>query len=228
MSAGSSSKAMQQTSIKYVTVKAEIGEKIQVGQRPCPIYFDVSLPQPGPIDYLVFKNYFVGFITISVANDELKSLKSVAASDGAKWTTVLKDYRLMKYPHYENDAEDWHRVCLSEQLGKARARFLRIHLIQPSHNWRSFELRNMTVYAGVTYQSLVKQNETSKALPDSDNALEAQASQHLKNLAIAYNQISAQRDQVKGLDDIYSDLIEGLENDELVATLMIGKTSSSH
>lgn len=62
-----------------------------------------------------------------------------------KWKTVLKKYRLMRHPHFENDAQDWHTLHIGMLFNKnwdpTQLTSLRFYLIQPSSNWLKFELR---------------------------------------------------------------------------------------
>lgn len=129
-----------------------IGNKTRVGAPPCPNYVEICFSSAGPLQYVIFQNYYTSSITIKQFNDAK-----------AAWKTILKDYKLTYYPHFENDAENW--FILSAGLFNSNYRpnalsKMRIYLTQPSPNWIDYTLRNIKCYKIL---SGVQESETPKS-----------------------------------------------------------------
>ena len=51
----------------------------------------------------MFQNFYTYSITI-------RQLFGEKGAKDAKWKTVLRNYKLMKNPHFEGDAQNWHII----------------------------------------------------------------------------------------------------------------------
>lgn len=125
-------------------VQMTTSQVVYEGELPCPCYISLSFPRPEPIEHLVFQNYYTGSITIKQYITDLDSYR-----------TVLKDFKLTNWPHFENDAENWYIISTSMFRGNYDASLLkelRIYLTQPSPNWKSFGLKNINCFKIVNDQ----------------------------------------------------------------------------
>lgn len=48
--------------------------------------------------------------SLLVENDELARSISIDQRHSDRWVNILKDQRLMKHAHYEDDAQAWHAL----------------------------------------------------------------------------------------------------------------------
>jgi hypothetical protein len=78
----------------------------------------------------MFRNYYCAFISIQY----LRGMNEVS------WIPLLDRYNLMKDPHYEDDAQNWH--CINLQTVTVST--LRIYYYQPSPNWINFGLKDIS------------------------------------------------------------------------------------
>jgi hypothetical protein len=99
--------------------------------RPCRIYQDITFASPVTLCSLVFRNYYTYSITI----------KHRPAR--GPWVTLVGDLKLMRSPHFENDAQDWHAV----EVSQVPVTNLRFYLNQPSPVWRHFGLKDIRCYS---------------------------------------------------------------------------------
>lgn len=99
--------------------------------RPCRIYQDITFADPVTLSSLVFRNYYTYSITI----------KHRPAR--GPWVTLVSDLTLMRSPHFENDAQDWHAV----EVSQVPVTNLRFYLNQPSPVWRHFGLKDIRCYS---------------------------------------------------------------------------------
>eukprot|EP01059_Diplonema_ambulator_P011877 TRINITY_DN21952_c0_g1_i1.p1 TRINITY_DN21952_c0_g1~~TRINITY_DN21952_c0_g1_i1.p1 ORF type:complete len:211 (+),score=52.77 TRINITY_DN21952_c0_g1_i1:2-634(+) len=110
------------------------------GEVPCVTFVDVSFHTPSRLNYLVFQNYYTH--SIKVMHYEPQS--------STQWKTVLSNYKLMKNPHHESDAQDYHCIDVFRTFNRTfdcfRVTALRIILTQPSPQWISFALHNIKAY----------------------------------------------------------------------------------
>jgi hypothetical protein len=73
-------------------------------QRPCEMYYEISFPSSAADLFSIqFQNYYCTWLTVKAR-----------ARDDTRWRTVLKRRRLMDDAHYEDDAQDWHSIKISE------------------------------------------------------------------------------------------------------------------
>jgi hypothetical protein len=73
-------------------------------QRPCEMYYEITFPSSAEDLFSVqFQNYYCTWLTVKARE-----------RDDTRWRTVLKRRRLMEDAHYEDDAQDWHSVKVSE------------------------------------------------------------------------------------------------------------------
>lgn len=115
---------------------------VKDGKRPSTIYQQLSFESPSRLRFVCFRNYYCGAITIKQLVDR---------EDGKKvWQTILHRHSLMKDPHYEDEAQLLHTLAHVQFNSNFRPnepiQALRFYLYQPSTNWRSFGLRQLTCY----------------------------------------------------------------------------------
>jgi hypothetical protein len=123
---------------KCLPMSVLIGNKTRQGVPPCPSYIEICFSGPGPLQYVIFQNYYTSSISIKQLNETTSA-----------WKTILRDYKLTHHPHFENDAENW--FILSTSLFNSNYRphalsKMRIYLTQPSPNWVDNTLRNIKCY----------------------------------------------------------------------------------
>src|SRR4051794_24664474 len=93
---------------KPVEVKLQWKEIVKEGKkRPCLIYQDCILEKPEKLRFITFRNNFCSFITI----------QAKSSNDGNLFTVVPK-LQLMQDAHYENDAQNWHRIDVQNTFKK--------------------------------------------------------------------------------------------------------------
>ncbi|OMJ80661.1 hypothetical protein SteCoe_19040 [Stentor coeruleus] len=135
------------------TIPIIISNIIKEGTLPCPSYISITGQRNEKIEYILFQNYYVSSINIQQINRE------------GRWVTILSDFRLTNYPHFENDAENWYIIpsnFFNENFIPTYFKELRIYLNQPSPNWRDFTLRNIQCFT-VREKPVIKKNEPTSA-----------------------------------------------------------------
>lgn len=152
-----------------------VGPLVQIKDtRPCPAYFEVTLLEDRstsealPLSAFVFQNYYCGYISIK---QRKKLNANIVLSDGVgiesdEWTTVLSKLQLMRDPHREDDAQDWHTVPVSalQSYDPTSRMPFRIYLHQPSPMWSKVELRHFKCVSPSTVgsQAAPKRLETPR------------------------------------------------------------------
>jgi hypothetical protein len=63
--------------------------------RPSECFIEVEFPKGSYLNYVGFKNFYTHSVTIKQFN-------------GERWKCIVRNYKLMKNPHYEGDAQNWH------------------------------------------------------------------------------------------------------------------------
>ena len=97
---------------KFTIVLAEtsISNKQQTkSQRPCHSYIEIDFQKENEtsyFSYLCFQNYYCHQITIKYFTGKAGGDRK----DEKQWKTLLKNYTLMKNPHFESDAQSWHII----------------------------------------------------------------------------------------------------------------------
>eukprot|EP00736_Rhodelphis_marinus_P008330 Rmarinus@m.13295 len=131
---------------KCVSIPFRISDPVTtLKKRPCRIYQDLQFSPPAKLRYLVFRNYYCAWITVKG--------KAVGTDGNEFWKTLLHEHLLMKDPHYEDDAQDWHRIPLYQNMERIfesevlNIKTLRVYLFQPSPCWRNFGLRHIICYS---------------------------------------------------------------------------------
>ncbi|CAG9321586.1 unnamed protein product [Blepharisma stoltei] len=107
-----------------------------VGERPCPCYITLTFRTPGPLEYIVFQNHYTASISIKQKQNEL-------------WRTILHDFKLTQWPHFENDSQNWCIIpshFFNTNYDPSSLTEFRIYLTQPSPNWKEFSLKNISCY----------------------------------------------------------------------------------
>eukprot|EP00831_Metopus_contortus_P026400 TRINITY_DN22481_c0_g1_i1.p1 TRINITY_DN22481_c0_g1~~TRINITY_DN22481_c0_g1_i1.p1 ORF type:complete len:204 (-),score=28.94 TRINITY_DN22481_c0_g1_i1:66-677(-) len=115
-------------------------------------YIEALFAKPGFLSYIVFQNFYTYSITVK------QGFLASETSSTYTWKTVLRNYKLMKNPHFEGDAQDWH-IIKTEQFNskydRKNLKVLRIFLIQPSPNWVNFTIRNLSCFSIKLLQSMI-------------------------------------------------------------------------
>lgn len=104
------------------------------------------------IEYITFRNYYCCFISIHYSK----------RNNPIDWIPLVERLRLMKDAHYEDDAQDWHCIQVKQYLEEEEAeteRFaaMKISYFQPSPNWMSYSIKNM---------SFLRMDDTQQAIVD--------------------------------------------------------------
>ena len=134
---------------------------------PSVIYKDIQLVKiAGPLSgFIIFRNYYCSSVCVQAKLHD----------SGDKWVT-LASKQLMKNPHYEDDAQNWHliHVDTQQQLLKIESTFstpftLRFNCVQISPNWERFELQSINVFQHV--DKLAENSNSTKPQSQSDLTL---------------------------------------------------------
>lgn len=151
-----------------MTVSFRVSPPRYAGDRPCKVWQDVEFSgkddaeagKEAVLRSIRFRNYYCAAITVKQRLPASPSTEGWASSsresesgarNGLRWKTVLKSRRLMRHPHYENDAQDWHELHVGEfssDFEPSRVMkeggALRFYLEQPSNLWKEFELQKFS------------------------------------------------------------------------------------
>jgi len=136
-------------------IKVSVTDKISVDNRkPCASYMDITFPPNLNLDYLMFQNHYTGFITVKqVFPKQHQDLSAGRKSDAYLYVTVLKKYKLMQNPHFENEAQNWHIIptkLFNNKFIPDELKQLRIYLTQPSPSWKEFKLKHVQCFSIVS------------------------------------------------------------------------------
>ncbi|CDW82827.1 UNKNOWN [Stylonychia lemnae] len=133
----------------------------QPSQKPCKSYIEIQFNKEQEIpffQYIVLQNFYTYSVTVKQFKGGVGDVKEQKKNEG-NWTTILKDYQLMRNSHFETDAQNWHIIgteLFNTKFDRRGIKFLRIYLKQPSSSWLDYTLRNITMYMKkneVKYQS---------------------------------------------------------------------------
>ncbi|KAK3267107.1 hypothetical protein CYMTET_24312 [Cymbomonas tetramitiformis] len=113
---------------------------------PCRHYLDLSFDKPQTVNYIGFRNYYCASISI------VYKRKGPLEETPSKWTPLLSNYELMLDPHFEDDAQKDHVLCLAqlcENMNTTSVQYLRFYFLQPSPRWRSvpFQLHQILLFS---------------------------------------------------------------------------------
>jgi hypothetical protein len=111
--------------------------------RPSSVYFDLTILPDNDrdssvlLDKITLDNYFTYSVTI---------IQPIAGTDD--YCTILEGRKLMQDPAAETDAQLSHTISVAEfNEHYAPGRALRFMLLQPSSDWKLYELRNVKAFA---------------------------------------------------------------------------------
>jgi hypothetical protein len=130
-----------------------ISPVIKEGALPCPTYISITSQKHEKIDYIIFQNYYVTSVSILQLNRD------------SRWVPILTDFRLTNFPHFENDAENFYIIpstFFNDNFVPNYFKEVRIYLVQPSPNWKKFELRGIVFYT-IREKPPLKKNEPTSA-----------------------------------------------------------------
>lgn len=133
-------------------IPVSLTPKVKQGSGPC--YIDVTLSTSARLGLLLFQNYYTSAITVKQRLDS-----------SLQYVTVLKDYRLMASPHFENDAQNWHLLSASQfnsKFNSTQCKVLRVYLKQLSPNWIEFSIKNIKAFTVIEALRTSKVEYTSK------------------------------------------------------------------
>ena len=119
------------TKYVYDEIPIEISQKnVTSNEKPCEQYIDISIMNNQQLlSCIIFRNFYTYSISIKQLIQENNIQKEVS---------ILSNYKLMKNPHFEGDAQDWHVIKadkFSPKFDSKSVARIRIYLIQPSPNW---------------------------------------------------------------------------------------------
>ena len=153
------------------SIPISVSGVVKEGVMPCPAYISIVSQKLEKLEYLIFQNYYVSSISILQQTRE------------GKWVSILSDFRLTNFPHFENDAENWYIIPSSffnENFIPSYFKELRISLSQPSPNWKNFNLKNISCYT-IKEKPVQKKNEPVNAF----YKLKSQIQEKLETLSSA-------------------------------------------
>ena len=124
------------------------------------VHFDAHCSRPAQaLRCIEFRNYYSAWINIKQRVKEDRQNSS--------WVKLLSRRQLMANAHFEDDAQNWHRIWVSEldpahfsprgaALGKGSVGgVLRIEVAQPSPTWVRAELHDIRCWGGTSAAGLV-------------------------------------------------------------------------
>lgn len=94
------------------------------GDWPCPCYISLNFRTPGSLEYIVFQNHYCASI-------------SIVQKQGEIYRTILHDFKLTQWPHFENDSQNWYIIpshFYNSTYDATSLTEFRIFLSQPSPN----------------------------------------------------------------------------------------------
>lgn len=146
---------------------------------PCPLRYQLAFATPQPLLFLQFRNFYVATVTLEAQPYDASAPKGTAPEGPSgepvrrpepPWQQLVSSVSLMNSPHFEKDAQAWHRLFVSpaaaayvaeleqhDDLGSAaRAPVhwpaiplvmkLRLTLAQPSPSWTSCRLEQLSCF----------------------------------------------------------------------------------
>eukprot|EP00747_Dinoflagellata_sp_TGD_P201366 gnl/TRDRNA2_/TRDRNA2_74833_c0_seq1.p1 gnl/TRDRNA2_/TRDRNA2_74833_c0~~gnl/TRDRNA2_/TRDRNA2_74833_c0_seq1.p1 ORF type:complete len:172 (+),score=27.68 gnl/TRDRNA2_/TRDRNA2_74833_c0_seq1:29-544(+) len=144
---------------EWVEIQTRQGEVISSpNSLSCEFYIDVHFEGAAANDIagLVFQNHYTAFVT-------LEQLLAKDPSAERLHREILPKKRLMHDPHCEDDAQAWHAVYRNQfvqplvdaEVDRPKQDIvIRMKMLQPSPNWRSFRLRNIKAYRFLQRQAI--------------------------------------------------------------------------
>ena len=129
-------------------------------RRPCLVHHDLVFRHSAEgLSHLRFQNYYSATVTVKQRLED--------GDGGHSWQTVLRDHTLMRSPHSESGAQDWHTLSVTafdERWKPENARGLRFYVFQPSPSWLKFELRSMTAHGAASEPALAGEHVGGESL----------------------------------------------------------------
>lgn len=148
---------------------------------------DITFPYPSgvKISGLSFTNYYVASITIKgnhPANVQQTSSKS---------KTILKNFVLMKHPHYSNESQNQINITSDDMLSAETDSFVGLTIIvrQPSPNWMKFNLENIKFYQCKPTEE-IKDLSLQQQISTSENKSESNCFEDLREHMSKLNDMS--------------------------------------
>jgi hypothetical protein len=122
-------------------IPVTVTPKVKQGLVPCDFYIEVTLPAGCRLSMILLQNHYTSSISIKQRLDS-----------PTKFVTVLKDYRLMTFPHFENDAQNWHIIPVTQfnsKFNQLQCKVVRVYLKQLSPNWVDYNIKNIKCFSVV-------------------------------------------------------------------------------
>lgn len=117
---------------------------------------DVVVSTPSSIECLAFQNYYTHSITIKFV------IAGRSTSDPMSWQYCIKDRVLMPQCHCEIGSQQRFIIGNKEfQQQLSNIQQLRIILKQPSSNWKSFGINDLTLYCTSSDKKSCTQSQTN-------------------------------------------------------------------
>eukprot|EP00002_Diphylleia_rotans_P023606 TRINITY_DN4646_c0_g1_i7.p1 TRINITY_DN4646_c0_g1~~TRINITY_DN4646_c0_g1_i7.p1 ORF type:complete len:193 (+),score=39.71 TRINITY_DN4646_c0_g1_i7:57-635(+) len=101
--------------------------------------YELLLTIPARVECIMFRNYYCAFLKI----------EAIFSVD-PEWKTIQQKYSLMTDPHFENDAQDWHRIPMKDDRLVTK---LRLTAYQPSPCWKKFKIDQVRLFHRLHKQS---------------------------------------------------------------------------
>lgn len=145
---------------------------MRLPKRPCKMYRQINFERHAQLKCIIFRNCYTAYLTVKQFQDKDTLTTSTSTSTtaattttgtntatststsskgmGERWRTVLHNYQLMADPHFEDDAQIYHTIDVSQFNDKydpGNVRKLRFYLYQPSPLWRLVDVQEPTCYS---------------------------------------------------------------------------------
>ncbi|XP_050521771.1 uncharacterized protein LOC126894649 [Daktulosphaira vitifoliae] len=106
-------------------------------------YIELKLQKNSKISEMTFRNYYTSSISVLVLRSNTQSI----LMGSRNWEVAIKNKILMKYPNFENGAQDYFSIFTTEVWHNVSK--IKIILRQPSPLCKTFHLEEIKVYSDV-------------------------------------------------------------------------------
>ncbi|XP_050441163.1 uncharacterized protein LOC126846086 isoform X2 [Adelges cooleyi] len=106
-------------------------------------YIELKLQKNSKVGEITFRNYYTASVSVLL----LRSNNQSAPMGSRNWEVAIKNRTLMKWPHYENDAQDYFSLFTVEAWNNVCK--IKIILRQPSPMCKTFHLEEIKLYSDV-------------------------------------------------------------------------------
>lgn len=107
---------------------------------------DISFPKPTVIGEILFRNYYVAYISLTCKRVP-KEVEGNVNTENLPWENCFSRMKLMENPHCEQGSQDIVSLTVKQSktpwMGIVCLRFI---LRQPSPQWKKFNIENLIIY----------------------------------------------------------------------------------